>query len=234
LMEARIQFQVALDGDETSEEAAEMIRLLDAYDDLQIEVEEENWADAEELANEILKEETLVSAIETQVKATLAEIDEGIDEHLTAQLEKVEKQVEKKEIKKATKTLDKLEKDPFKDRVESEMKDMREQIGTTEKQLAEKKAAKEKEVAEVAQVNDKYEQYLAEAKTLSRAFAQSVEREDADAWHSLEPDFDDLLNEVYGTIRDNLPEAEFNPLLHEQRAWLDAVIAEDNELAEIG
>src|SRR5699024_5502867 len=83
-------------------------------------------------------------------------------------------------------------------------------------------------------IYDKYDQYFAEAKALSQEFAQSVEREDASAWHSLEPAFDDLLNKVYGTIKDNLSEAEFKPLLNEQRAWLDAVIAEDNELAKIG
>ena len=232
-IEARIQFQVALDEDESSEEAKEMIRLLDAYDALQIEVEEGNWADAEELANDLLKEETLVPAIETQVKAKLVEIDEGIDEHLKAQLKKAEKHVKNEEIKKATKALDKLEKDPFKDRVESDIKNMREQIKTSEKQLAEKKAAEEKEQV-AAKLNDKYEQYFAKAKALSQEFAQSIEREDADAWHSLEPAFDDLLNEVYGTIRDNLSEAEFKPLLNEQRAWLDAVIAEDDELAEVG
>lgn len=234
LMEARIQYQVALDEDDSSEEAAEMIRLLDAYDMLQIAVEDENWADAENQANDLLREDTIVPAIETQVKATLDEIDEGIDEHLIAQLEKVEKQVEKEDIKKATQTLDKLEKGPFKDRVESDVKELREQIAGVEKQLAEKKAAEEKEATEAAQVNDKYEQYLARAEALSREFAQSVEAEDAGAWHNLEPAFDELLNDVYGTIRDNLSEAEFNPLLNEQRAWLDAVIAEDNELAEIG
>src|SRR5699024_10960980 len=73
LIEARIQYQVALDEDESSEEAVEMIRLLDAYDALQIEVEEKNWADAEKQANDLLKEETLVPAIETQVKAKLDE-----------------------------------------------------------------------------------------------------------------------------------------------------------------
>src|SRR5699024_2626678 len=95
LIEARIQYQIALDEDEKNEEAAEMIRLLDAYDTLQIEVEDENWVDAEEQADDLLREETIVPAIETQVKITLDEIDEGIDEYLTAQLEKAEKQVKK-------------------------------------------------------------------------------------------------------------------------------------------
>src|SRR5699024_10553184 len=234
LIEARIQYQVALDVDESNEEAAEMIRLLDAYDTLQIEVEEENWSDAEEQANELLAEDTIVPAIETQVKITLDEIDGGIDEHLKAQLKKAEKHVKKEKFKKAKKILDKLEKGPFKDRVEADVKDIRKQIGAKEKQLAEKKEAEEKEAVEAAKVNDKYEQYLARAEALSGEFAQSVEREDADAWHCLEPAFDDLLNEVYGTIRENLSEAEFNPLMNDQRAWLDAVIAEDNELAEIG
>src|SRR5699024_11984036 len=154
LIEARIQYQVALDEDESSEEAVEMIRLLDAYDALQIEVEEKNWADAEKQANDLLKEETLVPAIETQVKAKLDEIDEGIDEHLKAQLKKAEKHVKNEEIKKATKALDKLEKDPFKDRVEADIKGMRKQIKATEKKLAEKKATEEKEQA-AAQLNDK-------------------------------------------------------------------------------
>src|SRR5699024_4478176 len=95
LIEARIQFQVALDEDETNEEAAEMIRLLDAYDMLQIEVEEENWVDAEEQANELLAEDTIVPTIEAQVKITLDEIDEGIDGHLKAQLKKAKKHVKK-------------------------------------------------------------------------------------------------------------------------------------------
>src|SRR5699024_3929855 len=160
--------------------------------------------------------------------------DEGIDGHLKAQLKKAKKHVKKEKFKKATKILDKLEKGSFKDRVESDIKDIRKQIEEEEKQLAEKKEAEEKEAVEAAKVNDKYEQYLERADALSRDFSRLVEREDASAWHSLEPAFDDLLNEVYGTIRDNLSEAEFNPLLNEQRAWLDAVIAEDNELAEIG
>lgn len=232
LIEARIQYQVALDEDESSEEAGEMIRLLDAYDDIQIEVEEKNWADAEARANDLLQEETIVPAIERQVKVTLDEMEAEVDEHLTAQLAKVEKHVKKQEIKKATKALDKIEKDPFKDRVEPEVKDMRKQIVAAEKQMAENKAAETEQAA--APLNDKYEAYFAEAKALSQAFAQSVENEDADAWHSLEPAFDDLLNDVYGTIRDTLSEAEFEPLLHEQRAWLDALLAEDDELAAIG
>src|SRR5699024_149939 len=113
LIEARIQYQVALDEDESNEEAEEMIRLLDAYDELQIEVEDENWVDAEEQANDLLREETIVPAIETQVKITLDESDEGIDGHLKAQLKKAKKHEKKEKFKKATKILNKLEKGYF-------------------------------------------------------------------------------------------------------------------------
>lgn len=231
--EAGTQFRLALDEDETSEEAAEMIRLLDAYDTLRKEVSNENWSEVESQANALLKDEAMVPAIEKRVEETLQLTEETVDEQLKAQLDKAEKQVKEEELKKALKTLDDLEKSPFKDRIKADIADMREQIKEAEKGVTEKKRAAEKEKY-TAKLQGLYDQYYPRAEELSRRFAHSIERGNEGEWHSLEPAFDKLLNDVYGAIRDNIPEAEFTPLLNEQRAWLSAVIAEDDELAKIG
>src|SRR5699024_3137600 len=100
-----------LDEKTDSSEVKDMIALLNDYDTLQKKIENFEWTEAFDLANDILKNDAIVPSLQKEVKELLTTIEEEKEKEaqITNELKKIEKLINNDNVEKAHSKLSELE-----------------------------------------------------------------------------------------------------------------------------
>src|SRR5690625_1375145 len=254
---AKTLYEHVLDEAPDDEESTVLVDLLADYETFLEKIEALEWYEAERLGEKLVDNEHIPYALKREVKQYVELIEEGIAlvESINNTLAKVDNLIEDGELDEAKKLLDDLKKEKDFSKLTTLKNEKHEQILEAERKLAEKeKEALEKERAELerkkAEQKEKTtakttvsssgslkQQYLAKAEEVAKeeqelieifnAISSSESRGLAKQCYDL---WDDLINEVWGVIKEQLPESEFEQLRQAQIKWIQEKEALYDEL----
>lgn len=181
---------------------------------------------------------------EEQVAATLKEAEEQIDneelEEASSTLSELENEIESEAFASELEDLQK-QLEAANERVakqEQQAKEAEERVVEREQQdkeaaaeqkrqeeEAKQRAETEPEKNDTASSSGVKQTYLAKANELDNQMQRDIDDPNIQDWiggfyFDYYREWDELLNEVWGAVKDTLPEAEFNVLLEEQREWI--------------
>lgn len=231
-------YNLAFEEKADSVEVKAMIALLTDYDTLQEKMTNFEWKEAFDLANEILKRDEIVPSLQKEVKELLTTIEEEKEreEQIAIELKKVEKLIANDEVEEASALLSELEGRIQSTALNSEIESIQKQLGTAEVRVTEKELkeleAKKKRLEEEANQKDAADnlqaKYLQKANTLEKKIRREL-REAYPNAQDMQPgfysqyytDWDHLLNEVWGVLKDTMPKNEFEKLKSNQNEWIN-------------
>ncbi|MFD1708797.1 lysozyme inhibitor LprI family protein [Siminovitchia sediminis] len=226
----------ALEEKSDSSEVQDMIALLNDYETLQEKMESLEWTEAFDLAKDMLKNDEMSPSLQKELKKLLTTIEEEKDreEQVAGELKNIEKLIHHDDVEQASSKLNEIENKIQSNAFDSELEDLYQQLKVAETRLAEK-ARLEKEV-ERMRVEAEAKQHAAQANILKNNYRQKadnleskIQREAKKLFaHDIAQGFygqyynewDQLLNEVWGVLKDTMPKNEFEKLKSEQIAWI--------------
>lgn len=227
-------YNFALDEKTDSSEVKDMIALLNDYDTLQKKIENFEWTEAFDLANDILKNDAIVPSLQKEVKELLTTIEEEKEKEaqITSELKKIEKLINNDNVEKAYSELIELESKIKSNAFNSELDDLYNKLEMAEKRVAEK----EEKEAEKKRLEEKTKQQATKEISLKEKYLQKADNLDNEIMneakklfaHDLQPGFygqyysewDNLLNEVWGELKTTMPKNAFEKLKSEQNEWI--------------
>lgn len=240
-------YEYALDEDEDGKEAKEKIEIIDMYNELN-SIDEGDWDETFDLANDILKHDAINDKMKKEVKETLTAVETNKEEEekLLASLDKIEKDIKNEKFEKAAKALE-----DFDFTVDSsEVYDRHEELGYSledatiafaekerekEEKEAEKKRKEEEKKAAASQ--SKYDKYYDKAMAIESrmkdaAFDAGYMHDYSVVSYKFVSDWDNLLNEVWDVLKEDLPSDVYDELLEDQREWIQNKEAEYKEYSD--
>src|SRR5690625_781453 len=240
-------YEYALDEDEDGKEAKEKIEIIDMYNELN-SIDEGDWDEAFDLANDILKHDAINDKMKKEVKETLTTVETNKEEEekLLASLDKIEKDIKNEKFEKAAKALE-----DFDFTVDSsEVYDRHEELGYSledatiafaekerekEEKEAEKKRKEEEKKAAASQ--SKYDKYYDKAMAIDSCmkdagFDAGYMHDYSVVSYKFVSDWDNLLNEVWDVLKEDLPSDVYDELLEDQREWIQNKEAEYKEYSD--
>lgn len=243
-------YNLALEEKKDSTEVKDIIALLNDYETLQGKIENDEWTEALDLANNMLKNDDIVPSLQKEVKELLTtiEAEKEKEEQIASELKKVEKLIKDEDVEKASSKLNELENEIRSNALKSEIEDLHNKLKVAEKRVAEKeRKAKEKE-AEKKRLEEEAKQKAAKASNLKEKYLQraneldyAIAKQASELYGNNPPsgfygqyneDWDGLLNEVWGVLKDTLPADEFEALKAEQNQWINKKDQRFSELPE--
>ncbi|MEJ8776702.1 lysozyme inhibitor LprI family protein [Pseudogracilibacillus sp. ICA-222130] len=251
-------YEYALDEEGDGKEAKEKIELIDMYKELN-SMDEDDWDETYDLANNILKHDAINDKMKKEVKETLTTVEKNKEEEekLLASLDKIEKDIKNEKFEKAAKALE-----DFDFTIDSsEVYDRHKELGYAledatiafaekerekEEKKAEKKRKEEEKKAEekrkeeekkAAASQSKYDKYYDKAMAIESRMKDAAY--DAGYMHDYSmisykfvSDWDNLLNEVWDVLKEDLPSDVYDELLEDQREWIKNKEAEYKEYSD--
>ena len=240
-------YEYALDEEEDGKEAKEKIEIIDMYNELN-SIDEGDWDETFDLANDILKHDAINDKMKKEVKETLTAVETNKEEEekLLASLDKIEKDIKNEKFEKAAKALE-----DFDFTVDSsEVYDRHEELGYSledatiafaekerekEEKEAEKKRKEEEKKAAASQ--SKYDKYYDKAMAIESrmkdaAFDAGYMHDYSVVSYKFVSDWDNLLNEVWDVLKEDLPSDVYDELLEDQREWIQNKEAEYKEYSD--
>lgn len=237
-------YELSLEDEPDNTEVQDRISLLKDYETLEVEVDNSNWKQAHNLANDILKNDSITPSLKNEVKESETTIKEEMknEGRIANELDEINKQISNKEIDKANSMLNKLERDIETDEFDKEIDTLNQKLDTAEK-LATKKDQKDQEAKEkkerleeekeeklrrTTEENSLQSKYLQKVDNLEKQINTKIQKESPDAkdmdlriYGQYYNEWDDLLNEVWGVLKDTMANDEFENLKIDQREWVE-------------
>lgn len=222
-------YEMALKEKTDGKEAKGKIALLEDYEALQALMDEGKLDEAKKLADDLLANEDMVESLKEEVEVFLVKIEETYveNEKIANELNEVEKLLEKKDINEAKLLLKEVEEEYDVTHTEKRVVTLTNAIDKAEK----RKAAEEKKAAEkerLAQEEEKkassYGQYIQKYNETDAYVKAHLNKDtESDIYshtaHAVGK-WDDLLNEVWGVLKTDLPSGGFETLKAEQIEWI--------------
>ena len=237
-----------------SAEVKDMIGLLENYSDLSKKIDGLDWTEAFDLANGLLKNDAIPTSLQKEVKELLTAIEgekekeKKVEEEIASELKKIGKLVHDDDVEKASSKLSELESKIKSNVFDKEIEELYSDIEVAEAGIAEKERHKKEEVEieaekkrleeeskqRASRENGLYAKYLLKAESIDAEIRREVSNY-TEVPNGLIGDYgekwDDLLNEVWGVLKDTMPSNEFEKLKAEQIEWIKN---KDKGFAEIG
>ena len=234
-------YEMALEEKADNAEVKEKMALLEKYEELDKLIKDRKLADAEKLAEELLANENMVDSLTEAVEGLVEKIEiaQAENEEVDGELDEVEKLLEKKDVKEAKLLLKEIEKDRDVTHDKKRVDKLTDAIDKAEKREKEKKAKDKAEQEKVAKANAEKEKVAEEKQQPSGSYQEYIQKyEDTDAYvnahlskntdadpysHSAHAvgKWDDLLNEVWGVLKNEMPSGQFETLKAEQINWIN-------------
>lgn len=229
--------------EENNPEAKDRADLLNDYDTLQKTIENEEWAEASELAETMLNHDAIFSPLQEEIEEETPTIEEELEqeEQLASELETIEDLIQDENVEEASAQLSEIEShiksEDQQDQLDELSEDLEEvekriaeneqEIEEAEQQIAEKELEEEKQRLEeqAAASTSLQETYLQKAAVLDAEIIEEATRLELqdlvpEFYGQYYTDWDELLNEVWGVLGDTMSSSEFERLKAEQNEWI--------------
>jgi len=248
---AKKLYELALSEDAAGTEAKDMLALLEAYEELIDLQEDSEWEKAFDQANSLLKNSVITSALKDDVKDILTDVEEMKDEEeeMLAEIKAITKLLQQNNVDDAYSKIDLLDEDFASAKVTEAWESMDDALQDAEKRVSEKEelelaaaeeaAKKEEEIkrkeeeaakrreAEVAASQSQYSKYIQKADNLDAETSYG----NGGAYYT---QWDNLLNEVWGSLRNTMDSSSFESLKKEQNEWIREKDGRYNDSKDIG
>lgn len=248
---AKKLYELAIAEDAAGTEANEMLRLLEDYEELMELQEDSEWEKAFDQANSLLKNSAITSALKDDVKDVLTDVEEMKDEEeeLLAEIKAITKLLQQNNVDDAYAKIDLLDEDFASVKVAEAWEKMDDALQDTEKRVSEKEALelaaaedaakKEEEIkrkeaeaakrreAEVVASQSQYSKYIQKANNLEAETSYG----NGGAYYT---QWDNLLNEVWDSLRNTMDSSDFESLKKHQNDWIKEKDGRYNDAKNIG
>lgn len=234
--------------EENNPEAKDRADLLNDYDTLQKTIENEEWAEASELAETMLNHDAIFSSLQEKIEEETPTIEEELEqeEQLASELKTIEDLIQDENVEEASAQLSEIESSIKSEDQQDQLDELSGDLEEVEKRIAEKEqeideaeqqiAEKEQQEKELEVEKQRLEEQAAASTSLQETYLQKAAVLDAEIieeatrleLQDLVPEFygqyytdwDELLNEVWGVLGDTMSSSEFETLKAEQNEWI--------------
>lgn len=219
----------------------QMIQAIEDYHTLVEKIDDADWDEALKLAEELLELENVPYAIKKEARDYITHIEEEAenDEQFVEQVEKIEQFIASEDVANANDYLRELESEELTDGQQDRVTSLKEQVNHAEQKVAEaeekkreqeRKEREEKERAraeKAEKMSSLKETYLQKAGHTRESVVTLEEQlnpvgtlEMVEFGSEALTLWDDLLNEIWVVLGEEMPKNEFETLRKEQRKWI--------------
>lgn len=225
---AKKLLELALAEEPSGKDANDMLGLLEGYDELLDLQAAGEWEKAFDRSNNLLKNNAIPAPLKKELKEILANVEEMKDEEeeILVEIKAITKLLQQNNVDDAYKKIDLLDRDFTSAKVTEAFDAMEDALQDAEKRVSEKEelelAAKEKEArqeaekkaqAAASQSQSQYDRYIEKASNLDSRTGYA----DDGAYYT---EWDNLLNEVWGALRNTMDSSSFEALRKRQNEWI--------------
>lgn len=233
-------YKEALD-EKKDDEVADIIQALEDYETLMEKVEANDWEAALQLANQLIDDENAPYALKKEVREQLTDIELALetletDEEFTEKIERLEQLIADENVSAANELLTDLDIPELEVSQGAQVAKLKEQLINVEQKLEEAErekraqAQKEKEAEErkkaekTSNLQDKYLQKAADVEVAVDKLEDEINpvgtTEIIEFSSGAYTMWDDLLNEIWGVLGEEMPKSNFEQLRKEQLEWI--------------
>lgn len=217
-----------------------IVQVLQSYAQLTDQISAEEWEKAAEIVETLIEDENVPYAIKKEVREQLAEIEVALtsDSEFNEQVKRIETFIHHENIREAEQALRQIKKDKLNESRRKKIISLEEQVETIEQEaveLEERELVKRKHDARERAATEKAEKmsrlretYFQKAKDLRAEVAYLEEKEQPvstnevnDFLYRVYTMWDDLLNEIWDVLEEEMPASEFEALRIDQRKWIE-------------
>lgn len=221
-------YNTALEEKPDSSEAKDRVVLLHEYEEVKEKIELFNWTEAADLANTLLKNEDIVPSLQNEVKTLLVTIEEEKEKEKqnANDLKVIEKLISSDGVEEAASKLSELKSNIKSDALNSEIDNLYIELGAAKKRIAEKERLEKEAKQRTAEEKNLKNKYMQQAQELEHRIA----KEASDLYANNPPpgffgqyynEWDDLLNEVWGVLKNTVSKEEFKEIKADQIWWVN-------------